>query len=359
MQVELALYDHFHEPDVEAARAFYAGLAAHDLLGQPVWLMLVAPPGCGKTELINPMRGLPNVHLIDSVTPNTLISGRAPEPNRPRGKEGLLERIGERGIILVPDFSTILAKGREPRRDIFAQFRCIYDGKLRREFGIDGLKNEWRGRITLGAAVTPVFDRHSAAFGALGDRFLLVRWKRIGGVEAGIKAMDQDQAAKDSAMQSAVHTLFEVMKSAPEPRLDAVRKRRIAAVGEIVALSRIAIEREHNDELLYEPEAEGAARLSQQLCQLARGSARLDGRDAVNDDDLRIVHRVAWDTLPPLRAKVLRAVLSGKSPKALGIGDTTLWRVCGDLQHVRLLAKDGMLARDMRHTFDLAGFAPM
>jgi len=26
VQVELALYDHFFEPDVEAARAFYAGL---------------------------------------------------------------------------------------------------------------------------------------------------------------------------------------------------------------------------------------------------------------------------------------------------------------------------------------------
>ena len=357
--VEVALDDHFHNPDVEGARAFYAGLAAHDLGGQPVWAMVVAPPGCGKTELINPMLGLSNVHVIDSVTPNTFISGKAPEPNKPRGKEGLLERIGERGMILVPDFSTILAKSRQPRADIFAQLRCIYDGKLRREFGIDGLKSEWRGRITLGAAVTPVIDRHTAVFGSLGDRFLLIRWKRIGGVDAAMKAMNQDFAAKEIAMRSAVHTMFTLMESAPEPHLDTATTRTIAAIAEIVALGRPAIEREHNDELLYEPEAEGATRLSQQLCQLAKGSARLDGRDMVSDSDLKIVHRVAWDTLPPLRAKVLRALLRGEKVESTKLSPTTLWRITGDLQHVGLMTSDRKLAPEMCELFDLAGLVPV
>ena len=36
------LQDLFHEPDLQAARALYAAIAAHDLPnGQPVWPMLV------------------------------------------------------------------------------------------------------------------------------------------------------------------------------------------------------------------------------------------------------------------------------------------------------------------------------
>src|SRR4051812_35127371 len=47
VHVEIALYDHFYEPDVQAARAFYAAMAAHDLpRGQPVWPMVIAPPSC-------------------------------------------------------------------------------------------------------------------------------------------------------------------------------------------------------------------------------------------------------------------------------------------------------------------------
>ena len=104
--------------------------------------MIVAPPSNGKTELIKPMEGLPNVHLIDSVTPNTFISGRAPEKGQARGKEGLLERIGTRAIILFPDFSTVLEGNRDKRDKIFSQLRRLYDGDLRREFGIADLAEQ-------------------------------------------------------------------------------------------------------------------------------------------------------------------------------------------------------------------------
>jgi hypothetical protein len=262
--VELALYDHYYEPDIEAARAFYASLAAHDLEGQPVWPMLVAPPGCGKTELINPLHGLPDVHLIDSLTPNTLISGRAAESGKEKGKDGLLERIGNRAIIVFPDFSTVLEGNRDKRAEIFAQLRRVYDGRLRREFGIDHAANvtEWSGRLTVGAAVTPVVDRYTSVFGALGERFVLIRWKRIGGIEAALTAMHQDQAAKNAAMVASVHGLFAAMKHAPHPRIPADIECSIAATAELVARGRTHVQRERTDEIEYLPEPEGATRLA-------------------------------------------------------------------------------------------------
>jgi hypothetical protein len=360
-EVEVALDTHFYEPDVEAARAFYAALAAHGLKGQPVWAMVVAPPGCGKTELINPLHGLANVHLIDSITPSTLISGRAPEPNKPKGKDGLLERIGNDGMLFMPDFSTVLQGNREKREEIFAQLRRVYDGHFRKEFGIDGLNTEWRGRLTVGVAVTPEVDRYTSVFGALGDRFVIVRWKRVGGIDAALTAMHQDQQAKDSQMREAVRMLFGVMESAPEPDLSMELKRAIAATAELIAVGRTAVKRERDESIEYAPEPEGATRLAQQFCQLAKGSARLEARSHVDAADLAIVQRVAFDTLPPQRAAVLRSLLNGQASTTTttGLKRHALNRAVEDLKELDLLDGHGKLTTEARSLAAIAGLLTM
>src|SRR5258706_1840810 len=66
-KVEAVLKQHFHQPDTEPVRAAYSAIAAHRLAGQPVWAMLVAPPGSLKTEGLNAIKGLPGVHTVDQV----------------------------------------------------------------------------------------------------------------------------------------------------------------------------------------------------------------------------------------------------------------------------------------------------
>lgn len=362
VDVEVALLQHFHEPDIQGARAFYAALAAHDLKGQPVWPMIVAPPGCGKTEMINPLHGLDGVHLIDAITPNTLVSGRAPEPNKPKGKDGLLERIGKTGMLFIPDFSTVLEGNRDKRNEIFAQLRRVYDGRLRKEFGIDGLNTEWSGRLTVAVAVTPEVDRYTSVFGALGERFVMIRWKRIGGIEAALTAMNQDHQAKDAQMKAAVHLLFGALKTAPEPELSSGLKRAIAATAELIAVGRTAVKRERDERTIdYVPEAEGATRLAQQFCQLAKGSARLEARTEVEAADLAVAQRVAFDTLPPNRAAVLRSLLNGApaTEATTGLKRHALHRAVEDLKELDMLDRDGKLAADKRTLAGIAGLLTM
>ena len=337
-RVQRALIDHFYEPDVEGARAFYASLAAHDLDGQPVWPMLVAPPGNMKTEMIKACGGLPNFHAIDSLTPNTFLSGRAPENGKPRGKDGLLQRIGNNAIIACPDFSTLLKGNRDKRDQVFAQLRRLFDGELRREVGIelDADATRWKGRLTFVAGVTPNVDRYLSVFGELGERFVLIRWGRAAGADAARCAMGQDIGAKDAAMQQAVHMLFAANMTAPVAEIPSAINDAIAETAEIVARGRTPIERERDGELEYVPQPEGATRIAQQLCQLAKGSARLDGREHVNAMDLAIVHRVALDTIPPVRAAILRALASGKTPEDAAVSGrrvprSTIHRALKDL----------------------------
>jgi hypothetical protein len=61
-------------------------------------------------------------------------------------------------------------------------------------------------------------------------------------------------------------------------------------------------------EMEDEPQAESATRLAQQLCQLTKGSARLDGRTSVSQDDFEVARRVAFDCVPPRRMEILLAV---------------------------------------------------
>ncbi len=211
---ESVLKAHFHEPDVEAARALYAAVAAHQLSGQPVWVMLVAPPGSLKTELLEALYGIPRVHLIDSMTPKTFISGQIKEPGIKQTKSpSLLHRIGNSGIIAFPDFSTVLSMKAEAKAALLADMRRIYDGHFRKEYGTtdDPQVHEWEGRITLLVGATPDVDAHYSIFQTLGERFVMVRWPRPDGIKAALKAMNQDRQVAKEELRSAVEGLLTIL----------------------------------------------------------------------------------------------------------------------------------------------------
>ena len=314
-QVEAALLAHHHQPDLDAARLLYAAVAAHRLKGQPVWSMLVAPPGSMKTELVTALEGLPGVHLIDKITPNTFISGQVDEPGRRRSASpSLLHRIGPDGIIVYPDFSTVLSMNRDRRGEVLADMRRIYDGALRKEFGTsDNPKmHEWRGRITFVVAATPDVDRHYSLLQTLGERFVRVRLPRPA-TEAGLKAMNQDVEEAKAELHAAVRALFAALPKT-DPTLPDELQQRIAALAEFTVRARTHVPRSGYGakEILYIPEPEAPTRLAQQLAQLAKGSALLAGRKVATEDDYRLVQRAGFDCIPAVRRKVLDVLIAGE-----------------------------------------------
>jgi hypothetical protein len=83
-------------------------------------------------------------------------------------------------------------------------------------------------------------------------------------------------------------------------------KQIIANLAEFVVRARTHVPREsYSHEILYKPEAEASPRLAQQLAQLAKGSALLDGRTHVDAVDMTLVRRVAFDSMPADRRSVL------------------------------------------------------
>ena len=351
--VEEVLRTHFYRPDVQGVRAVYAAVAAHRLSGQPVWPMLVAPPGSLKTETLDALQGLPKVHFIDSVTPNTFISGQIQEGKKRGLPPSLLDRLGKSAILVYADFGTVLGMNRERRGSVLADMRRIYDGRLRKEFGTSEPVPEWQGRITFAVAATPDVDRYHSIFQTLGERFVMIRSHRPGGVDAALQAMNQDVRRVKEELRQAVHDLFAGIPG-DVTDVDVARdfQLQIAALAEVAVRARTHVARDRSKDIIYNPEPEAPTRLAQQLCQLAKGSALLIGRRAVEAEDLALVRRVAFDCIPATRREILEDCIGtergGQSGK-LSAPEATLSYAREDLRSVGLLTVTTLseLAREL------------
>lgn len=339
------LEKHFADPNIEGARILCSALASHALKDfPPAWCMSIAPPGSMKTAMLESFRGLPGVHFVDEVTPNSFISGKVDDPRKKRKKPAsLLHRIGKDGIIIAADFSTVTSNPKT-LRTVLAQLRRIYDGNLRREFGTDENleEREWSGRLTFFAGTTPAIDKHYSVFQELGERFARVRWNRAGGVEAGLRAIKQTNAVPKE-LTAAVHGIMLPILSHPQtaPVTPSEIERKIASLGELIALARTVVARDrYKREATGEIVTEGNTRLPQQLCQIARGSALLDGRTEVNEYDYGIAYRAGFDSLLPVRRAVLEAILDGRSPYSIGLPKATVERTIEDLEIAKVLQRD-------------------
>lgn len=339
------LLTNFLRPDIEAGRVLLATVASHRLAAYPPsWAMAIAPPGSLKTELLEALDGLPDVHLIDEFTANTFISGKLQDDPHEERKvpASLLHRIGDTGIIIIPDLSTITEIDPKVRGKILSQLRRVYDGHLRREFGSDENmeEREWKGRITVLAGATPDVDRHQKVFAGLGDRFTRIRWPRAGGAEAALMAMEKDRQVSEILKKQLQEFLLPIL-SWPElkaPTFPRPLLVRLAHLSELVALARTYVPRNgHDREIDGSAEAESNTRLPQELIQIGRGWATLMNRAEVNEEDFALIRRAAWDTIPPLRRKVLEALQAKQSPYTLSLPRVMVSRALEELQIVGLV----------------------
>jgi hypothetical protein len=354
-EVERFLRQDYIDPDINAVRIICSCVAAHRITEHPaVWAMCVAPSGSLKTAILQSLDGLPTMHFIDEVTPNTFVSGRIPDrgdeekPRRRREKRepaSLLHRIGDDGFLIAADFSTILSMDERSRAKILAQLRRIYDGHFTREFGTEEnlSQRSWKGRLTFITGATPDIDHQYSVFRSLGERFIQVRWPRAGGIETGIRAMRQrPNAARD--LKSAIHRLLlpilgygksQAFKQTPipSPCFGTDYEVRVAHLGEFVALARAHVPRSRSDhEPVAPPSPEGNTRLPQELAQIGRGAAVLAGRTEVTEADFALVSRAALDCIPSARAAVIRVLRNGTSASSSGLLGGLLNRTLEDLE---------------------------
>jgi hypothetical protein len=258
-----------HLPDTGALDVVLGTVAANRLDGDPVWTVLVSPPGEGKTELLNAISGLADAHPAGTLTEASLLSGTPKKEHAANARGGLLRAIGDYGIIVAKDFGSVLSMNRDARAGVLAALREVFDGAWTRHVGTDGGKTlTWKGKVGLVGGCTPTIDRHHAVMGAMGERFTLYR---LPGVDPDVQARQAlRHAGRERAMRS---ELADAARSVLE-HLDQPRQRdddetdRLIALATLVVRARSAVERDgYSREIELVPGSEAPTRLVIVLAQ--------------------------------------------------------------------------------------------
>jgi hypothetical protein len=330
-------------PVLVTAATVVANLAA----GDPVWVLLVGPPSGGKTEILSSLAGLPYIVPAATITEAALLSG-TPKRERSQGATGgLLRRVGDFGILLAKDFTSVLSQNRDTARQAMAAMREIYDGSWDRNIGADGGRTlHWSGKCGFIGGVTPSYDRYVSIVNTLGDRYLLLRLPEVDPGKQALAALAQAEREKQMRAELAEAMTGLVagadQKCVHAPLTDA-ESSRLVQLATFAARARTSVERDgYTKELEVIPQPEGPARLVKAMRRVYGALAAIGV-----DDDTRwaVLTRTAVDCAPAIRIPLMRELLARDEwtrtrdlAASVGFVTKTAGRVLDDLALLGLAA---------------------
>ena len=326
-----------------------AAIIANRIEGDPLWLLIVAPPSSAKTEILRALAGLKDVYLLSNLTPQTFISGA-----RSKNDPSLLPKLNDKTLIM-KDFGTVLTLRPESRAEIFAQLREIFDGQYSKAFGT-GETVSWTGKMGFVAGCTHIIDRHSQVYSALGERFVQYRIEAEDplAIAKHARTLANQEEQMRAQIAKAVEEFFENLgdfKSVHQQCSDKIGQK-LDYLTTLLGICRTSVPRDrYSKEIEVSPLPEGPGRLSKQLMKLGIALAVIQQKEAIDEEIYSILKKVATDTMTALRLRVLRKTwdqhytwenMDWVTAKALGletgIPKQTVSRLLEDLELLKVLS---------------------
>lgn len=306
-----------HAPNKDAIELSIATIVSNELQGDPLWLFLVAPPGGSKTEILTAFDKCSNVFITSSLTPHSLISGTSFKSGR---DPSLIPKLDGKTLI-VKDFTSILGKRETEKDEIFGILRDAYDGKCGKVFGT-GTTRYYKSHFSILSGVTPTIYELSSQYAGLGERFLkffigdsIVHVAEKDIIRRSMRNVNRETNMRDEiaeVVRDYVLLLLEEMRKPgyKPPELPEEMEDQIIACAQFVARLRASVPRDkfNSEMILSKPSAEVGSRLGKQLTRVALGITIANKQKAVNSHALRILKKVALDTVSQRNESVLRAV---------------------------------------------------
>jgi hypothetical protein len=298
-----------HTYDIATLEAMLATCAAERLTGDPPWLMIISGPGNAKTETVQATSGI-GAHVISTIASEGALLSATPRKSRSKAATGgLLRKIGDRGVLSIKDFTSIISADRNIRQLILAALREIHDGHWVRNVGSDGGQTlEWKGRVVIIGACTTAWDQAHAVISIMGDRFILVRSDSSKGrLEAVTKAIGNtgNELAMRQELAAVVAGLIGQVDADHRYELTVNETDRIMAAANIVTLARTGVELDYRGDVIDAHAPEMPTRCGKQLAQIMRGGLAIG---LSRPQALALALRCARDSTPPLRLAILEDV---------------------------------------------------
>jgi hypothetical protein len=294
------------EYDLDVLDIMLCTLAAERLTGDPLWLLVISGPGAAKTETVQACAGI-GAHVESTLTGDAaLLSGTPPKERAKHATGGLLRRIGDRGVLVIKDVTSILSMSRDRRAEVIAALREIHDGYWSRSIGAaGGATLTWTGRLVVIGAVTTAWDTAHAVISTMGDRFVTVRLDSIAGRPAAFRhtmANTGDEITMRAELAAAVAGVIAGLDEAADLTLTESEVERLLPAADLVTLTRTGVEFDYKGDVVDAHAPEMPTRFARQLQQIIRGGIAIGiGRDRAVD----LAIRAARDSMPPVRLAIV------------------------------------------------------
>ena len=210
-------------------------VSANMLQGDPVWLGLVGPSSCGKTEILDALSELSCVAHVSTLTLPGLLSGTPQQQRSPGATGGLLRQVSNPGIIVCKEFSSILFMRPDTRTELLNALREIYDGHWIRHIGSGGGKVlTWSGKVGFLFGCTEAIDAQHDAISNLGHRFL---YSRVELVRRGhLKKAIQHRGAMAAQMRKELADAVSKLFAQPRQPFQPMNEQELNRLDDIVSL---------------------------------------------------------------------------------------------------------------------------
>lgn len=297
-------------PDRHLIKYVLSCYCANELAQRPVWAIIVAPSGGGKTEILNALLSLPKMYPLSTVTPNTFLSGM------PGGRDAsLLPKVNGK-ILLFKDWTVVLAMQKDARAEIFGQFRDIYDGAMTKVYG-NGQHRTWTGRVSILAASTEAVDMSQQQYTHLGERFVFYRPIMPERKKVAFKSLENSahQVEMTTELQNAVYAFIkgiDFTKYSELPQLPTQVQHELVLLAEFVTKARSGVIRDFGfkKDVLFVPTPEMPTRVLQQVSLIGQGAMIANG-GKIDDGDLAMLYKTMIDSVPRTNWMVIREMSKG------------------------------------------------
>lgn len=327
-----------------------ATVVANQLDNDPVWLLVISPPSGGKTELIESLekvslRGKPLAYPISDLTVNTFASGQ-----KKTGKEtSLLHKMSVGSIMTFKDFTSMISKNRDAQAEIMSQLREVYDQHYVKRTGT-GDDIVWKGKVGAIAGCTEIIYEKNEEFAVMGDRFIMysmVQPERMAVLERVMEgAKDKTDGFKKKknhlkdcmkdflewVFDNQENIAFEISEENQKDLLQIVNFVTQVASGMVIDKKRGLVE--------FVPSKTMPMRMAKQIIAIGEAFVLMnkleilkDSQDlekdlpllgptqgALTDDQIGILYKIMFDTIPIKRRTALKALAKYK----LGVGTAGL-----------------------------------
>ncbi len=132
-----------------------------------LWIFFVGGSGDAKSELLKGLEGLPYTRKIDQLTANTLASGK------PDVKDLGSKLANKSTLLLFTDLACLTSLNKDEKKQIWGQFRTLYDGEIYKDTGSGVTKKYNNCNVSILAATTSAIKDEYHIHQQLGTRELL------------------------------------------------------------------------------------------------------------------------------------------------------------------------------------------